>query len=341
MELKRLGRTGLMVTENSFGALPIQRLSMEDAAQLLRAAYDAGINFYDTARFYTDSEAKIGYALHDVRDKILLATKSMARTKDEVLKQLDTSLQELRTDYVDLFQLHMIPEMPDVNDPNSAYHALLEAKANGKCRYIGITTHRLDVAIAAAESELFDTVQFPLCYISTEDDLKLIDVCKQHDIGLIAMKGMSGGLISSPKAAFAFLAQYDNVVPIWGVQKISELQDFLGFAEEKVRMTDELWDIIRADREELGHDFCRGCGYCAPCPAGIEINNAARMILMLRRAPWQEYTTPAWIEKMAKIDDCINCGACKSRCPYQLDCPTLLKENYEDFKNFCREKGLM
>ncbi|MBR3865145.1 MAG: aldo/keto reductase, partial [Clostridia bacterium] len=161
MTMKILGRTGLQVTENSFGALPIQRIPDEDAVALLRYAYDSGINFYDTARFYTDSEHKIGLALSNVRENIILATKSMGRTKSSALADLEISLGNLKTDYVDIFQLHNITELPDINDPESSYYALIEARNSGKCHFIGITTHRLELAIAAAESGLYDTVQFP------------------------------------------------------------------------------------------------------------------------------------------------------------------------------------
>lgn len=341
MKQKQLGRTGLMVTENSFGALPVQRVSMDEGAKLLRYAFDQGVNFFDTARFYTDSEEKIGLGLSEVRKDLFLATKSMARDRKGVLEQLDASLRNMKTDYVDIMQLHNIPALPDPEDPESAHAALLSAKKSGKCRFIGITTHRLDVALAAAESELYDTVQFPLNYLATDKDLSLIDVCRRHNVGLIAMKGMSGGLISSPKAAYAFFTQYDNVVPIWGVQKQSELDDFIRFSAENVVMTDELRAVIADDRGALAGNFCRGCGYCMQtCPAHIAISDAARMTLMLRRAPWQEYTTPAFIEKMKNIENCIDCGACRARCPYGLDTPALLRENYEDFKNFCREKGI-
>jgi len=341
MKIKRLGRTELSVAENGFGALPIQRISRDDAAALLRRAYDSGINFYDTARFYTDSEEKIGYALGDVRKDILIATKSMGRDKRTALEHLETSLRNLKTDYVDIFQLHNIPTLPDVNNEESDHYALLEAKKSGKCRFIGITTHRLDVAVAAAKSGLYDTIQFPLSYLSTPDELALIDLCREQDLGVIAMKAMSGGLISSPEAAFAFLRGYDNLIPIWGVQKMRELEDFLAYAERETPLDERLLAAMERDRAELQGNFCRGCGYCqGGCPAGIEISNAARMILMLRRAPWQEYTTPAWREKMKKINDCIGCGACRRRCPYGLDCPTLLRENYADYEQFCREHGL-
>lgn len=337
MKTKRLGRTGLMVTENSFGALPIQRLSVSDASALLRAAYDAGINFFDTAHGYTDSEEKIGAALSDVRSHIYLATKAPAKTRTGVLEQAALSLSRMKTDYVDLLQLHNIGALPDVNDPESAHYGLLEAREKGMCRFIGITTHRLDVALAAAKSGLYDTVQFPLSYISADDDLALIDVCAAHDIGLIAMKALAGGLISSADAAFAFFAD-KPAVPIWGMQKQAELQDFLRCARDGVTMTPALQEVMEQDRARLTGNFCRGCGYCAPCPAGIDISLAARMTLMLNRAPWREFTTPAHREMMVRIDNCIGCGACKSRCPYQLDCPSLLRENYTYFKEFVARK---
>lgn len=342
MKHKLLGRTGLSVSENSFGALPIQRISAQEAGAMLNYALDQGINFIDTARAYTDSEEKIGLAIAHRREEYVLATKTMGRTKAAALQDLETSLRNLKTDHVDIWQLHCLPELPDVNDENSAFHALLEAKRSGKTRFIGVTTHRLSVALEAARCGLYDTVQFPLCYLASEEDLGLIPVCKQNNVGLIAMKGMSGGLISSPRAAYAFFTQYDNAVPIWGVQKQEELEDFLSFAREGVTLTPALESIIEKDKEELKGGFCRGCGYCmATCPAGIPISTAARMRLMLGRAPWQEYTTPEWIEKMSAIENCIHCNACSSRCPYELNTPQLLQENYAYFRAFCQEKGLL
>ena len=342
MKQKLLGRTGLSVAENGFGALPIQRIPAEEAGAILNYALDRGVNFIDTARAYTDSEEKIGLAVSHRRDEYVLATKTMGRTKSAALADLETSLRNLRTDHVDIWQLHCLPELPDVNDPDSAYHALLEARAAGKTRFIGVTTHRLAVAVEAVKSGLYDTVQFPLCYLASDEDLTLIDLCREHNVGLIAMKGMSGGLISSPRAAYAFFTQYDNVVPICGVQKQRELEDFLQAAEEGVTLNDELRAVIAKDKEELKGGFCRGCGYCmATCPVGIPISTAARMRLMLGRAPWQEYTTPEWIEKMSTIEQCLHCNQCASHCPYELDTPALLEENYAYYRAFCAEKGLM
>ena len=342
MKMKRLGRTNLMVSENSFGGLPLQRLDEKDGARLLQRAYDNGINFFDTARAYTCSESHIGKGLHDVREKIYIATKSMSNTRSGVLADLETSLENLQTNYVDLLQLHCISDMPDLTDPESPYQALLEARVAGKTRFIGATSHRLPVAVEAAKSGLFDTVQYPLSYLSTPEELQLAKVCQENDVGLIAMKAMGGGLISSSKAAFAFFTQYDNIVPIWGMQKESELDEFLHYAEAGLTFTQDMQAMIDKDKKELGDNFCRGCGYCkATCPAKIEIQNVARMNLIIQRGPWQEFTTPYWIEEMRKIENCIHCGVCKSHCPYQLDTPALLQKSYEEYMAFCREKGIL
>ena len=340
MKMKRLGRTGLMVTENSFGALPIQRLPRDEAVSLVRNAYEAGINYFDTARAYSDSEEKLGLALSDVRKNVVISTKSMGKTRDAVLRDLDVSLQNLKTDYVDILQLHNIPALPDPEDPEGLYTALVQARQAGKCRFIGITAHRLDVALAAARSGLYDTVQFPISYLSSDEDLQLIDVCREHDVGLIAMKALAGGLVSSGTAAFAFFAGLPNAVPIWGIQRESELREFLDAADKQITLTPELQSIIDRDKQELTGNFCRGCGYCKPCPVGIDMPTVGRMSLLLRRSPWQTYATPEWREKMSLAEKCIGCGACQSRCPYGIDGSQLARANWEDYKVFMHEKGI-
>ena len=175
-------------------------------------------------------------------------------------------------------------------------------------------------------------MQFPFCYLATEKDEELVIKCKAANMGFIAMKALSGGLITNSKAAYAFEVQFDNVLPIWGVQKESELDEFLSYIDNPPKMTDEIKAFIDRERAELSGDFCRGCGYCMPCPVGIEINNCARMSLMIRRAPIQAQLSSENQEKMRKIEECLHCGQCKSRCPYGLDTPTLLEKNYEDYK---------
>lgn len=335
-----LGSTGITVNKNGFGALPIQRISHEDAAGLLRKAYNAGITFFDTARFYTDSEAKIGEALSDVRDKIYIATKTAATDTEAFWRDLETSLSLLKTDYIDLYQFHNPAFCPKPGDGTGIYEAMLEAKKQGKIKHIGITNHRLAVAKEAIESGLYETLQFPFCYLATEKDIELVRMCKEKNMGFIAMKALSGGLITNSAAAYAYLAQYDNVLPIWGVQRETELDEFITYIKNPPEMTEEIAGIIQNDREQLAGNFCRGCGYCMPCPVGIEINNCARMSLLLRRSPTQLQLTEEVQQKMKKIENCLHCNKCKSKCPYGLDTPKLLEDNYKDYMEVLAGKPL-
>ena len=332
MEMVTLGKTGITVNKNGFGALPIQRVSIDDAVALARRAYEAGMTFFDTARFYTDSEEKLGEAFDGMREKVCIATKTAAQNAEDFWKDLEVSLHNLRTDYIDIYQFHNPAFCPKPGDGTGLYEAMLEAKAQGKIRHIGITNHRLAVANEAIDSGLYETLQFPFCYLATEKDLELVKKCKEADMGFIAMKALSGGLINNSAAAYAFEAQYGNVLPIWGVQRKSELEEFISYIDNPPVMNDEIKALIEHDRKELSGEFCRGCGYCMPCPAGIEINNCARMSLMLRRAPSDAQLTLEMQEKMKKIENCLHCNKCKSKCPYGLDTPTLLQKNYEDYK---------
>lgn len=332
MEMVTLGKTGITVNKNGFGALPIQRISTDDAVALARRAYEAGMTFFDTARFYTDSEEKLGEAFDGMREKVCIATKTAAQNAEDFWKDLEVSLHNLRTDYIDIYQFHNPSFCPKPGDGTGLYEAMLEAKAQGKIRHIGITNHRLAVANEAIDSGLYETLQFPFCYLATEKDLELVKKCKEADMGFIAMKALSGGLINNSAAAYAFEAQYDNVLPIWGVQRRSELEEFISYIDNPPVMNDEIKVLIEHDRKELSGEFCRGCGYCMPCPAGIEINNCARMSLMLRRAPSDAQLTLEMQEKMKKIENCLHCNKCKSKCPYGLDTTTLLQKNYEDYK---------
>ena len=332
MNTIRLGRSELMVTKTAFGALPIQRISTAEAVKLVRRAYEGGINYFDTANMYTDSEEKLGLALKDVREKVIISTKSAATDKQGAMAHIEQSLRHLG--YIDLFQFHNPAVLPDISDPNGAFAAALEMKERGYIRHIGITNHRHHIGKAAIESGNFETLQFPFCYLATDVDLELVELCKQADMGFIAMKGLSGGLLNNAAACHAFMQQYENVVPIWGVQRMEELEQWLSLAETSGAMTEELKAVIEKDRKELAGSFCRGCGYCMPCPAGIEINNSARMNMLLRRAPYRPYLTDEWYEKMHRIENCIHCDSCKSRCPYGLDTPALLQYMLKDYDEF-------
>ena len=340
MEMVRLGKTEITVPKNGFGALPVQRVSLEDGVKLLRNAYEGGFRFFDTARAYSDSEEKLGEALADVRGHIFLATKTMAKDGEGFKRDLDASLKLLKTDYIDIYQFHNPSFCPKPGDGSGLYEAMEEAKRQGVVRHIGITNHRIHVARESIESGLYETLQFPFCYLATDKDLELVEMCKEADMGFIAMKALSGGLITNSAAAYAYLAQYDNVLPIWGVQRQSELEEFLRYMDEPPALTEELRAVIEGDRKELSGNFCRGCGYCMPCPVGIEINTCARMSLLIRRSPSDKQLTEKAQAMMKKIENCLHCGACAKKCPYGLDTPKLLEENYRDYQEILAGKPL-
>ena len=257
----------------------------------------------------------------------------MATTVEGFWADLNTSLSLLGTHSIDIYQFHNPAFCPKPGDGTGLYEAMLEAKDKGMIRHIGFTNHRLAVAEEAVRSGLYATLQFPFSYLASEKEEALVRLCEEYDVGFICMKALAGGLITRSDVAYAYLSQYP-VAPIWGIQRMSELEEFLSYNDNPPTLTEERLAYIEKERAELAGDFCRGCGYCMPCPVGIEINNCARMSLLLRRSPAALQLTPAVQAKMAKIEDCLDCGQCKAKCPYGLDTPTLLKKNLEDYKTF-------
>ena len=328
-----LGSTGITTPQNAFGALPVQRDDMETAVAILRRAYEGGMTFFDTARAYSDSEEKIGNALSDVREQIFIATKSTAKDTDTLKKDLDTSLTKLKTDHIDIYQFHLAPQVFCPGDGTGLYECMEDFKRQGMIRHIGITAHKIGVAEEAIASGLYETLQFPFSYLSSERERALAAKCAEKNMGLIAMKSLAGGLITNSRMAFAYAYQFDNVLPIWGVQRMHELEEWLAYMENPVVMDDELRAMIDKDRQELDGDFCRGCGYCMPCPQGITINQCARMSLMIRRAPSESWLNEHWQNEMKKIETCLHCNKCISKCPYELNTPELLQKNYLDYQN--------
>lgn len=324
----KLGKTNLEVNKNGFGALPIQRRNYADSIEILKTAYDNSIDFYDTARFYTDSESKLGCAFEDVRENIYIASKTRMESVEEFWRDLETSLKELKTDYLDLYQFHNISFCPKEED--DLYKAMIEAKQEGKINHIGITTHKITIAHEALDSGLYETLQYPFSYLSGAEELQLVEKCRQLDVGFIAMKAMGGGLLKQSKASYAYINQFDNVLPIWGIQHLSELEEFLSYPNDLL-LDDETKKIIENDKKELGDNFCRGCGYCMPCPEDINISLCARMSLWIRRFPTEPNLDEKTQEIMKKTLDCIECYECVDNCPYELDIPELLKENYDDY----------
>ena len=276
-----------------------------------------------------------------MRDRVYLASKTAAVTPEAFWKDLETTLTNLKTDYLDIYQFHNPDFCPKPGDDSGVYECMQKAKEQGKIRHISITNHRLKVAEEAIESGLYDTLQFPFCYLASERDLALVEKCKEKDMGFIAMKALSGGLINNSAAAYAFEAQFETVLPIWGVQRESELDEFLSYVENPPAMTPEIRRVIERDKEQLSGNFCRGCGYCMPCPAGIQINDCARMSLMVRRAPSDLYLTPEVQKQMMKIEDCLHCNQCMEKCPYGLNTPELLQKNLKDYKEILEGKEIL
>lgn len=215
------------------------------------------------------SEAKLGVALKGIREQVFIATKTPSVTAAGFWNDLETSLRLLQTDYIDIYQFHNPAFCPKPGDGSGLYEAMQQAREQGKIRFIGITNHRLAVAGEAIESDLYATLQFPFSYLTTEKELELVRACAAHGMGFIAMKALAGGLINNSAAAYAYLAQFDHVLPIWGVQRENELDEFLNYIDCPPLLTAELQTVINKDRQELIGSFCRGCGYCMPCPVGI------------------------------------------------------------------------
>ena len=318
--------------QNGFGCLPIQRDDADTAVKLVKKAYESGMKFFDTARAYTDSEIKVGLAFEGVdSNNYYIATKTQSRDVEGFWKDLHQSLENLKTDYVDIYQFHMVDKCYKPNDGTGMYEAMLEAKEKGLIKHIGITTHKCGVAKEIIESGLYETLQYPLSYLAGDIELELVEGCKKANMGFIAMKGLAGGLLTNSKAAYGYMSQFDTVMPIWGIQRESELDEWLSFFDKTPELNDEIKEFIEKDKKELGFDFCRGCGYCLPCSVGIQIFQCARMSQMIRRSPSDSWLSDKWQNEMNKINSCIDCGICKTRCPYGLDIPTLLRKNLEDY----------
>lgn len=318
MKTTQFGRTGLTVTNTAFGCLPIQRIPKADATHLLRHAVAEGITFFDTARAYTDSEEKMGEALREHRDQIIIATKTGAQTADTLRTHLHESLRLLKTDRIDIYQFHNPAFVPKPGGEDGLYDAALAAKREGLIGSIGITQHNLALAEEAVASGLYDTLQYPFNHLASEKEIALVRTCAKQSVGFIAMKALSGGLITDAAIPFAFLQQYPNVVAIWGFQRLWELDNVLGLEKDPPALDAAMQARILADQQSLRGAFCRSCGYCLPCPVGIPIHNANRMTQLITRSPSAQWMTDTWQADMARIENCTRCGLCETRCPYHL-----------------------
>ena len=333
MEYITLGRTGLKISRLGFGGIPIQRIDGEKAKELLEAVRSAGINFIDTARGYTVSEELIGAAIEGHRDEFVLATKSMARDKASMAKDIEISLKNLRTDHIDLYQIHNCPpnQLEQVCSEEGALAALLEAKAAGKIGHIGITAHSAETFEKALELDWVETIMFPYSIVETQGE-ELMAKAKEKNIGFIDMKPMAGGAIEDPGLAIRYICANANVsVVIPGMYSVEEVAQNAAAAENTVPFTAEEIASIEKIRSELGTTFCRRCGYCAPCSVGINIPNMFVFHGYLSRYGLQDWAKDRYAAMPAKAGNCVECGVCETRCPYQLPIRSMLKKVAEDF----------
>ena len=327
MEYRALGRTGLQISPMGLGGIPVQRIDAEGTKQLLQKLVAAGVNYIDTARGYTVSEEYIGYGLEGIRDKFVLATKSMARTKEAMAADIDISLKNLRTDYIDLYQVHNPgpKDLETVIAPGGALEALLEARQAGKIGHIGITLHSADMFQKALELSWVETIMFPYNLVETQGE-DLIRICGQKGIGFIAMKPLAGGAIEDATLALRFIGQNSNVsVVIPGMAEEKELQQNLAAVADTTPLSLEEKQKINRIRSTLGTQFCRRCNYCAPCPMGIGIPGIFVLEGYFSRYNLQDWALTRYNGTPVKASACIGCGACEARCPYQLPIRKMLK----------------
>ncbi|MDY4509853.1 MAG: aldo/keto reductase [Candidatus Faecousia sp.] len=333
MEYRILGKTGLKISRMGFGGIPIQRIDAEGTKTLIHELKDAGVNFIDTARGYTVSEEYLGYALEGIREDFVVATKSMSRTKEAMAADIDISLKNLRTDYIDLYQLHNLPpeQLAVVTAPGGALEALLEAKAAGKIRHIGVTSHSLDTFRMALELPWVETFMFPYNIVETQAE-DLIAKAAETNIGFICMKPLAGGAIEEATLALRYVCANPNVtVVIPGMAEPKELQQNLAAASDTSELTQEEKAGFQRIRSALGTQFCRRCNYCQPCSAGINISGAFLFDGYLQRYGLADWARSRYMAMEKKASDCIGCGACEQRCPYQLPIRKMLSKVAEHF----------
>lgn len=322
-----------MISEVGFGGIPIIRLESNEAVRVLRHAHEQGITLYDTANAYRDSEEKIGRAFAGMRDKMVIATKTIRRDAAAAAQQLDNSLAKLATDYIDLFQLHQIAHEEDwqaVTAPGGAMEAVVKAKEAGKVRHIGVTSHSLPMAIKLVKSGLFSTIQFPFNFIETDACVDLFPAAREHGVGILVMKPFAGGVIDNADIVFKFLRQFPDAIPLPGCDSVQSVDEVVGIYDRPNHLNDQDRAIMDEYRIKLGKAFCRRCEYCQPCPQSVKITMAlGYQIFVSRMGPLvaADFARAA----METIPQCEECGACIKRCPYELPIPEMLKKNYVSF----------
>ncbi|MBI4831073.1 MAG: aldo/keto reductase [Candidatus Lindowbacteria bacterium] len=341
MKTTRLGKTGLIVSELGFGGIPIIRVGFDEAVEVVRHCFDRGIRFFDTANVYGDSEKKIGRALESVRETVVIATKTLGRDAETAAEHVGYSLENLKTRCIDLYQLHNLINDDALNQvlaAGGAYEALAKAKADGKIRFIGFSSHNIGTAIKACRTGLFATIQFPFNFIERDPADDLFKVAAEMDMGIIAMKPLGGGLLERADLCFGFLQQFLNVVPIPGIQAKGELDQIINLYETPKPLSPaDLADMDKI-RDELGPKFCHRCEYCMPCDKGVLIPQAMAFRSFSRRMVPQAAIMMA-DAAMESVANCADCRECIEKCPYGLEIPELLKETLALYNDFVKRHG--
>ena len=345
LKKRRLGKTGLRVTEIGFGGIPIQRVSEGEAISVVKRCYELGINYFDTARAYTTSEERIGKALDGVRENVYLATKSHAKTAKELRENLETSLKNLRTDYFDLYQLHNVTEegWKALHALGGAMEELLKIKEEGIARHIGVTSHNPTfLSRIVGVGSPFETIMVGYNYIALEPSKELLPLCKKMDIGTIIMKPFGGGAFTNPHTALKFVLADQNadcIIP--GMQRVVEVDENIAICDGNLTISKDELDSIDIDRAALGNEFCAACDYCQPCPVDIPISFVLRTEMSsLRRMGWTEGIVKQTRETAPKVAACLDCGACETRCPYQLPIRKLLPEKMDALLKRLEERSI-
>lgn len=333
MEYTILGKTGLRISRMGFGGIPIQRIDAEGTKALMKQLMDEGVNYIDTARGYTVSEEYLGYALEGIRDKFVIATKSMARTKDAMAADIEKSLGNLRTDHIDLYQVHNpgMEQLDTVVGEGGALEALMEAKAAGKISHIGLTAHSTEVFERALSLDWVETIMFPYNIVESQGE-ELIRKCQEKNVGFIAMKPLAGGAIENGTLALRYVCSNPAVtVVIPGMAEVSELEENIKACADTTPLTQAELSQMEEVRHQLGTNFCRRCNYCAPCTVGISIPSAFLFAGYLERYNLADWARDRYGSLGVKASACVGCGKCETRCPYHLPIREMLKKVAEEF----------